>query len=80
MSTLEKQYHVELKLELQGAQFPAVPNEVEDMDVEENAVSDVKQIADDVSNMSMVVMSRRRRRLLEAIEVRMSLTFRYLSQ
>lgn len=72
MSTLEKQYHQELKLELEGAQYPAVPSEVEDMDAEENALSHLKQVADDESNMSKALMSRKKRKLLEAMEVRMS--------
>ncbi|KAL7083022.1 hypothetical protein ACP275_14G137100 [Erythranthe tilingii] len=66
ISMLEKQYLDELKLELKGA-----PPFSQDIDAVggDDAISDVQQIADDVSNMSKVVMPRKKRKLLEAMEM-----------
>ncbi|EYU37885.1 hypothetical protein ABFS82_02G015500 [Erythranthe guttata] len=69
ISMLEKQYLDELKLELKGAPLSDVPKEIEVKDAVGDAISDVQQIADDVSNMSKVVMPRKKRKLLEAMEM-----------
>ncbi|XP_057788529.1 pescadillo homolog [Salvia miltiorrhiza] len=69
MLTLEKKYHEELKLELQGAQFPAVQSDVEVADAEVDASLDLQQRAKDAANLSEVSMSRKKRKLLEAMKI-----------
>ncbi|KAJ4960868.1 hypothetical protein NE237_020778 [Protea cynaroides] len=75
MSVLEKQYHDELKLELQGVRYTAsVSNEkvqglVEKTEVGEKSLPDPGEVTKDADNMSMVVMSRRKRRLYEAMQI-----------
>ncbi|KAK9272607.1 hypothetical protein L1049_002982 [Liquidambar formosana] len=75
MSILEKQYHDELKMELQGIQYSSsVSNmnkqiSVEDTGAREEPVPDLQQIAEDTVNMSKVVMSRKKRRLYEAMQI-----------
>ncbi|KAL7118623.1 hypothetical protein ACP275_02G015000 [Erythranthe tilingii] len=69
ISMLEKQYLDELKLELKGAPFSDVPKEIEVKDAVGDTISDVQQMADDVSDMSKVVMPRKKRKLLEAMEM-----------
>lgn len=75
MSALEKQYHEELKMEFQGAQYSTISNEKEKDASEDNnannteSVPDEQQIAKDADNMSKMVMSRKRRNILEAAEV-----------
>ncbi|XAR51908.1 hypothetical protein NMG60_11006704 [Bertholletia excelsa] len=75
MSALEKQYHEELKKELQGFQFSSIlnankQNTTEDREAhEEESVPDLQQEVADAANMSKVVMSRRRRKIYEAIEI-----------
>ncbi|KAL7156511.1 hypothetical protein ABFS83_02G015200 [Erythranthe nasuta] len=69
ISMLEKQYLDELKLELKGAPLSDVPKEIEVKDAVGDAISDVQQMADDVSDMSKVVMPRKKRKLLEAMEM-----------
>ncbi|KAG8368155.1 hypothetical protein BUALT_Bualt15G0015600 [Buddleja alternifolia] len=71
MSILEKQYHEELKLELQGVQHSALSSDIKGKGeaVEEDAGPDLQQIAEDAANMSKVVMPRRKRKLLEAMEI-----------
>ncbi|XP_012833829.1 PREDICTED: pescadillo homolog isoform X2 [Erythranthe guttata] len=73
ISMLEKQYLDELKLELKGA--PPFSQDIDAVGGGDDAISDVQQIADDVSNMSKVVMPRKKRKLLEAMEVRMFIIF-----
>ncbi|KAL8027994.1 hypothetical protein ABFX02_14G132600 [Erythranthe guttata] len=67
ISMLEKQYLDELKLELKGA--PPFSQDIDAVGGGDDAISDVQQIADDVSNMSKVVMPRKKRKLLEAMEM-----------
>lgn len=70
--TLEKQYHDELKMELQGVSYSSSTSKqvsVEEMEVREESLPNAEQIAQDTANMSKVVMSRKKRRLYEAIEV-----------
>ncbi|KAL7125616.1 hypothetical protein ABFS83_14G128900 [Erythranthe nasuta] len=68
ISMLEKQYLDELKLELKGA-HPPFSQDIDAVGGGDDAISDVQQIADDVSNMSKVVMPRKKRKLLEAMEM-----------
>ncbi|EXC20337.1 Pescadillo-like protein [Morus notabilis] len=70
--TLEKQYHDELKMELQGVSYSSSTSKqvsVEETEVREESLPDAEQIAQDTANMSKVVMSRKKRRLYEAIEI-----------
>ena len=75
MLALEKQYHNELQLELQGVQYSSsVSNvnkrsSVEDTEAGEESLPDMQQIAEDSTTMSKVVMSRKKRRLYEAMQV-----------
>lgn len=75
MSALEKQYHEELKREFQGAEYSTISNEREkdvpkdNNDANTESVPDEQQIAKDADNMSKMVMSRKRRNILEAAEV-----------
>ncbi|CAH9104634.1 unnamed protein product [Cuscuta epithymum] len=74
MSALEKQYHEELKKELQGVQYSAISKENEnDLSVDNNAspelVSDTQQIVNDDETMSKIGMSRKMRKIKEAMEI-----------
>ncbi|KAG8372922.1 hypothetical protein BUALT_Bualt12G0117400 [Buddleja alternifolia] len=71
MSILEKQYHDELKLELQGVQYSALSRDVKGKGkaAEEDTGPDLQQIAEDAANMSKVMMPRGKRKLLEAMEI-----------
>ncbi|CAK9167542.1 unnamed protein product [Ilex paraguariensis] len=72
MSILEKQYHDELKIELQGVQYSSVSNtskqnSVDDTEAGGESLPDLQQIAEDAASISKVVTSRKKRRLYEAI-------------
>lgn len=76
MLVLEKQYHDELKMELQGVPYSSsVQNtnkegSVEDTEAEvRDSVPDLQQIAEDSANMSKIVMSRKKRKLYEAMQI-----------
>lgn len=75
MLALENQYHNELQLELQGVQYSSsVSNmnkqsSVEDAEAWEESLPNMQQIAEDTTTMSKVVMSRKKRRLYEAMQV-----------
>ncbi|XP_075520847.1 pescadillo homolog isoform X2 [Primulina tabacum] len=70
MAILEKQYHHELNLELQGVQYSVVSNEVEGKDdAEVETATDINQIAADEANMSKMLMSRKRIKLYDAIDI-----------
>ncbi|KAK6159546.1 hypothetical protein DH2020_006860 [Rehmannia glutinosa] len=69
MSIKQKQYHEELNLELQGSQYSALSSDIEAKDAEGDAVPNMQQIVEDASNMSKVLMPRRKRKLLEAMEI-----------
>ncbi|KAF3444608.1 hypothetical protein FNV43_RR14300 [Rhamnella rubrinervis] len=73
MIALEKQYHDELKMELEGVPYTSsVSNKqssVTETEGREEPLPDLQQIAEDAANMSKVVMSRKKRGLLEAIEI-----------
>lgn len=75
MLALENQYHNELQLELQGVQYSSsVSNmnkqsSVEDAEAWEESLPNMQQIAEDTTTMSKVVMSRKKRRLYEAMQI-----------
>lgn len=75
MAILEKQYHDELKLELQGITYSAslsnknVQSSIEDTKAEDNSLPDPEKVAEDTRSMSKVVMSRKKRKLYEAMQV-----------
>ncbi|KAK9119796.1 hypothetical protein Scep_017889 [Stephania cephalantha] len=84
MAILEKQYHDELKMELQGVPYTtreSISNETdrqspaETTDGKEESLINVlpdpdpDQIAKDASSMATVVMSRKKRRLYEAMQI-----------
>lgn len=74
MSILEKQYHDELKMELQGVQYSSVSNankqnSAEDVEAGEKSLSDLQQVEKDHANIEKVVMSRKKRGLLEAMKI-----------
>lgn len=76
MMALEKQYHEEVKMELQGVPYSSsvtTQTSVQDMEVGEESLPDLQQVAEDTTNMSKVMMSRKKRGLLEAIEVKLQL-------
>jgi pescadillo protein len=77
---LEKQYHEELKMEIEGTTFsnisnkkadiPDVPDDAEGDESEEAKEDDpIKQAADDAEEISKSLMSNRKRGLLKAMEV-----------
>ncbi|KAG5527212.1 hypothetical protein RHGRI_028196 [Rhododendron griersonianum] len=74
MSFLQKQYLDELKMELNGVQYSAdssanKQNSAEETKAGEESLPESQQDADDAANLSTVLMSRRKRRLLEAMEI-----------
>lgn len=71
MMALEKQYHDELKKELEGVPYSNKHSSVAETEDGEEPVVDLQQVAEDAANMSKVVMSRKKRGLLEAIEVKL---------
>lgn len=85
MAIREKQYHDELKLELQGITYSAaLSNKDFQSSLEDTVVDasfpDPEQIVEDTRNMSQVVMPRKKRKLYEAMQVLVILIFliRYL--
>ncbi|KAL5764830.1 hypothetical protein ACOSQ2_017424 [Xanthoceras sorbifolium] len=73
MMTLEKQYHDELKMELQSTQSSSASDmnkqsSGEDMEAREESLPDMQQVANDTANMSKILMSRKKRGLYEAIK------------
>ena len=76
MMALEKQYHDELKLELQGVQYSSATSNVdkqssdqENEGGEDADLPDPEQIAEDNANLPLVVMSRNKKKLYEAMQV-----------
>ncbi|KAJ8775094.1 hypothetical protein K2173_020098 [Erythroxylum novogranatense] len=74
MESLEKQYHEELKMELQGVNNPSLASKKtkttspENEEAKEESIPDIQQIADDAEKMTKVLMSRKKLGLYEAIE------------
>lgn len=78
MSILEKQYHEELKMELKGVQYLAgsnanKQNSADDTEAVEESLPEaaVQQVAEDVASMAKVLMPRRKRKLYEAMKVKL---------
>lgn len=75
MMALEKQYHDELKLELQGVKPSAISNvdkqlpDQQSEGREDSNLPDYQQIAEDTDNLSKVMMSRKKKSLYEAMQV-----------
>ncbi|GMH06776.1 hypothetical protein Nepgr_008616 [Nepenthes gracilis] len=74
MLNLEKQYHEELKMELQGVQYtPSTTairqSSIEDTEARVGSPSELDQTAEDTGNMAKLVMSRRERGLYEAMQI-----------
>ncbi|CAK9312004.1 unnamed protein product [Citrullus colocynthis] len=75
MMALEKQYHDELKLELQGVKPSAMSNvdkqlpDQESKGGEDSNLPDYRQIAEDTDNLSKVMMSRKKKSLYEAMQI-----------
>lgn len=79
MMALEKQYHDELKMELEGNEYSSSASDKnkqisgEDSDDEEareeESLPDMQDIANDAANMSTLLMSRKKRGLYEAMKV-----------
>ncbi|KAL8543138.1 hypothetical protein ACS0TY_003869 [Phlomoides rotata] len=61
----EKKYHEELQRELQGAQYSTISSDIEVKD----AIPDLQQHAEDEDNMTKVGMSRKKRKLIQAMEI-----------
>ncbi|XP_050237796.1 pescadillo homolog [Mercurialis annua] len=64
----QKQYHEELKKELEGQSYSSAAKKIKQSSVEEKEPLDIQQIADDTENMQKTLMSRKKRGLLEAIQ------------
>ncbi|KAF7130798.1 hypothetical protein RHSIM_Rhsim10G0017800 [Rhododendron simsii] len=74
MSFLQKQYLDELKMELDGVQYSAGPsankqNSAEETKAGEESLPESQQEAEDAANLSTVLMSRKKRKLLEAMQI-----------
>lgn len=72
MKALEKQYHDELKMELQRVPYSSSTSKqvsVEETEAGEETLPDIQQIAEDAANMSKIVMPRKKRGLYEAIQI-----------
>lgn len=83
MSIYEKQYHDELKMEVRGSQHPSVATvnketvDLQNADSEKGedtkdggeSIPDLQQKSKDADDMSKVLMSNKKRKLLEAMEI-----------
>ncbi|KAL3621321.1 hypothetical protein CASFOL_036233 [Castilleja foliolosa] len=69
MSIKQKQYLKELGDELEGNRNSAAPSSGIEAEDENTATPDLKQIAEDADNMSKVLMPRKKRKLLQAMEM-----------
>ncbi|WZZ38337.1 pescadillo homolog [Brassica napus] len=71
MAELEKQYHEELKKEVTGSAVDdvAAAPVVEGGDGEESSVPDAAQIAQDTADMPTLMMSRKKRKLYDAMKI-----------
>ncbi|MQL81465.1 hypothetical protein Taro_013919, partial [Colocasia esculenta] len=70
---LEQQYHDELNMELQGISYSESLSKKKAHSIveeqKEDNVLDAEEVANDISNMSKVVMSRKKRKLYEAMQI-----------
>lgn len=83
IAALQEQYHNELKLELQGANYSSVSNDAIqnatlNSEAVEASVPDLQQIAEDAANMSKVLMPRKKRKLYEAMQVLLCWLFSFI--
>ncbi|KAL6007119.1 hypothetical protein ACLOJK_032615 [Asimina triloba] len=75
MAMLEKQYHEELKMELQGISYSEtlsnknLKSSVEDPDAKVDSRPDLEQVVEDAEKMSKVLMSRKKKGIYEAIQI-----------
>lgn len=70
MSILQEQYHQELKMEVEGTHYTSVPTTGIKKKIAEDTDDDtLQQFAEDDDNMSKVAMSRKKRRLYEAMKI-----------
>ncbi|EOY02494.1 Pescadillo-related [Theobroma cacao] len=69
MMLLEKQYHDDLKMELQDVSSINKQSSAEDMESKEELLRDVQQSAMDSEDLSRLMMSRKKRGLAKAIEM-----------
>lgn len=71
LETLEKQYHEELKMEIEGNTFSKLSNKKADIphDVDEDEAEEAKQAEGDAEEISKSLMSNRKRGLLRAMEI-----------
>ncbi|KAL6526028.1 hypothetical protein OROHE_015552 [Orobanche hederae] len=70
LSIKQKQYHEELKLEVQGAQHSTLPSDIEGRkEAEDDRVQSLQQIVEDEANMSTLLVPHRKRNLLEAMKI-----------
>ncbi|TQE03024.1 hypothetical protein C1H46_011388 [Malus baccata] len=70
MMALEKQYHDELNMELQGIQHPSSTSNVDNQNSAKDTTEDAEEFDPDTDrdNMSKMLMSRKKRGVLEAME------------
>ncbi|CAN4084510.1 unnamed protein product [Withania somnifera] len=69
MAVLQKQYHDELKKELRSTQNSAASGVSECIDSGEDSLPDLSQISKDEDSMSKLGMSRKKQKLLKAMEI-----------
>lgn len=73
LSSLQRQYHEELKLELQDSHIATTKEDVQTSSKinvpEEESASDLKQTREDSANMPKVLMSKKKRKLLDAMKL-----------
>ena len=74
---MEKQYHEELKIELQGRSLSKKTEDssVEGAEAKVESCPTIEQIAKDTDTMSDMMMSRKKRGLSKAIEVTLGIFF-----
>ncbi|KAL8253127.1 hypothetical protein R6Q59_036820 [Mikania micrantha] len=65
----ERQYHQELKKEMEGMQYTSVPESSNNGEEDTDDISHPEQLVQDDENMIKVSMSRKKRRLYEAIKI-----------
>ncbi|XP_020103661.1 pescadillo homolog [Ananas comosus] len=72
LAILEKQYHDELKMEVEGTSYSSLSSknlEKPSEDVEEDTTADTDNIEEHALNLAKVSMSRKKRGILEAIQI-----------
>lgn len=80
LAILEKQYHDELKMEVEGTSYSSLSSknlEKPSEDVEEDTTADTDNIEEHALNLAKVSMSRKKRGILEAIQVMIAIVFSF---